>query len=79
MATSFTIKGVKVTMWEKSFKVDGMSSVVFLGHKPDKEVIAEMVEAIVAKVEHKAHNNARGKLVEHVGHVVRNMIGEYKG
>jgi hypothetical protein len=47
-ARTFEHKGVIVDLWDKSFRIRGMSKVVFLGEPPDEAMIRSMIDACQA-------------------------------
>lgn len=41
----FKYRGVRVEVWEKSFRLEGMHDSVFLGRTPDIEQIKRLIDA----------------------------------
>ena len=70
----FSVRGIGVKVWETSFKVEGMSKTVFVGHHMTKDMVKQMVEAIYDNVFEVACEKAKDQVSERFESFVRDDI-----
>lgn len=68
------VKGITVEMWKASFRVEGMSDVIFPAHITEDNVRA-FVEAMYVAIEKKATEEARRKVAREVGNRIAGLLG----
>lgn len=62
---TFKVRGIEVKMWKASFKLDGMSSVLWPTHITE-ETAKQLIESIYESIEKKAIESANRKVAENV-------------
>lgn len=74
-AKKFKVRGIEVSLWEKSFRVEGMHTVFFPPHITE-ETVTELIEAVYAAVEEQAIRIGNRKVVENISAKVETLLGK---
>lgn len=73
----FKVKGLKVEMWETSFRVEGMSKAVWVGQHITRDMVEQTVEAIYRNVYSKARKDASRRVANDMAdHIFKNILDE---
>lgn len=72
--TVYKHKGLKVELWKTCFKVEGMSTVIFIKTEPDKKAINDLIDAVYDAVYHEAKAEAVLEVTNRVVHFVKAAI-----
>lgn len=63
-AKKWKVHGIQVEMWETSFSVEGMSSVIHIGHHTTKEHVDQLVNCLFCAIREKAVTAGKIKLAD---------------
>jgi len=66
MPTRMYVEGLEVTMWEQSFKVEGMAKTVFVGKHMTQQAVIALVQAVMEHVKEKAEQQVAQKIADKV-------------
>lgn len=68
------VHGIEVEMWETSFRVDGMSSVIHIGKHTTKEHVDQLVSCLFCAIREKAVTAGKIKLADKARAFVMNAL-----
>lgn len=74
MAKYIKVKGLRVRLFETSFQVEGMGSVMWVGPHLEEYMVRAMVEAIYTCVKEKAEASAKRQVINHISTKLERII-----
>lgn len=72
----FEVQGIPVTVWGKSFRVEGMDELFYCGKPIDEKEVAHLVSAIYKSVKTKAKQDAITEVATRTAHLVAKSLLE---
>ena len=71
----FKLRGIRIQIWEKSFRVEGQDGVIFTDRLVEKKEVESLVNAIYGKIKDKAREDAKKEVINSVTEKVTKLLG----